>query len=154
MQSFHALFMRTLSLSKLFCNFQPDKLCFIKFLLLIVIAVFHLRLAFRFLIFLFISQLSNHRPLSTERPVTPSAPSLPVDNSDQQEHDSPSITRRARVLYDYDAADSSELSLLADEVCLYFLQPLFHNRGSHAYILKTLSTFYFSLVLTDATRCF
>lgn len=42
------------------------------------------------------------------------------NNTQQQvqpeEHDSPSIMRRARVLYDYDAADASELSLLADEV--------------------------------------
>lgn len=32
-------------------------------------------------------------------------------------------TRKAKVLYDYDAADSSELSLLADEVRLFIHRP-------------------------------
>ncbi|XP_072918721.1 endophilin-B1-like isoform X4 [Hemitrygon akajei] len=36
---------------------------------------------------------------------------------------SSSGTRKARVLYDYDAADSSELSLLADEVITVYSQP-------------------------------
>lgn len=55
-------------------------------------------------------------------------------------------TRKAKVLYDYDAADSSELSLLADEVRLYrffpevpedhqFLiysdQPIWHQQPCH-----------------------
>ena len=29
----------------------------------------------------------------------------------------PSVTRKAKVLYDYDATEDNELSLLADEVC-------------------------------------
>lgn len=30
----------------------------------------------------------------------------------------PSVTHKAKVLYDYDAAEDDELSLLADEVCI------------------------------------
>jgi len=62
-------------------------------------------------------QQTLEKPLSTDRPSIPSAPSLAVDHSpSHQSQQEPLLTRRARVLYDYDAADSSELSLLADEV--------------------------------------
>lgn len=50
--------------------------------------------------------------------VTPSAPP-PADTSsglDPNTIPRPSLTRKAKVLYDYDAADKNELSLLADEV--------------------------------------
>jgi len=66
-------------------------------------------------LFVYISNLFLHscfRPLSTERPALPSAPSIEENNDHQA-----LLTRRARALYDYDAADESELSLLADEVC-------------------------------------
>lgn len=54
------------------------------------------------------------RPLTDKppRPVAPSAPSLTAEIT------KPSVTRRARVLYDYDAADNTELSLLSEEVRL------------------------------------
>ena len=48
----------------------------------------------------------------------PSAPS-PIDTSSGFDPDTvprPSLTRKAKVLYDYDAAEKNELSLLADEV--------------------------------------
>ena len=50
--------------------------------------------------------------------VTPSAPP-PADTSsglDLNTIPRPSLTRKAKVLYDYDAADKNELSLLAEEV--------------------------------------
>lgn len=50
--------------------------------------------------------------------VPPSAPP-PADTSsglDPNTIPRPSLTRKAKVLYDYDAADKNELSLLADEV--------------------------------------
>lgn len=50
--------------------------------------------------------------------VPPSAPP-PTDTSsglDPNTIPRPSLTRKAKVLYDYDAADKNELSLLADEV--------------------------------------
>ena len=50
--------------------------------------------------------------------VPPSAPS-PADTSSGFDVDTvprPSLTRKAKVLYDYDAAEKNELSLLADEV--------------------------------------
>lgn len=50
------------------------------------------------------------RPTSPPRPALPSAPSLNDSN-----------TKRAKVLHDYDASDRTELSLLADEVCNFFL---------------------------------
>lgn len=50
-----------------------------------------------------------------ERPVhPPSRPSAPPF----AQAINPSITRKAKVLYDYDAMDKTELSLLADEVLL------------------------------------
>lgn len=39
-------------------------------------------------------------------------------------------SRKARVLYDYDAAGSNELSLLADEVSAHRLDHLFHHSES------------------------
>lgn len=50
--------------------------------------------------------------------VTPSAPPSADSASglDPNTVPRPSLTRKAKVLYDYDAADKNELSLLADEV--------------------------------------
>ncbi|XP_078384672.1 endophilin-B1-like isoform X1 [Oculina patagonica] len=57
--------------------------------------------------------------------VTPSAPP-PADTSsglDPNTIPRPSLTRKAKVLYDYDAADKNELSLLADEVITVYSAP-------------------------------
>ncbi len=64
-------------------------------------------------------------PLSTATLPGASPPSLPPNPSNALESSTLKIeevkppatgTRKAKVLYDYDAADTSELSLLADEV--------------------------------------
>nr|XP_006008634.1 PREDICTED: endophilin-B1 isoform X1 [Latimeria chalumnae] len=52
-----------------------------------------------------------------------SAPSSSINTSGFSDLKASSGTRRARVLYDYDAADSNELSLLADEVILVYSLP-------------------------------
>lgn len=49
-------------------------------------------------------------------PVSASLPSASTASGGFSELRSSSASRKARVLYDYDAASSSELSLLADEV--------------------------------------
>lgn len=52
-------------------------------------------------------------------PLAPPSGSLPIDSSrslDPNTVPRPALTRKAKVLYDYDAADKNELSLLADEV--------------------------------------
>ena len=51
-----------------------------------------------------------------ERPTRPSLPSDPPPYTSVAPPSRPLVTRRAKVLYDYDAYDSTELSLLADEV--------------------------------------
>nr|XP_032814893.1 endophilin-B1-like isoform X5 [Petromyzon marinus] len=59
-------------------------------------------------------------------PVTVPIPAAPAGASSQLTAAEPqpaSGTRRARVLYDYDAGDSSELSLLADEVITVYSVP-------------------------------
>lgn len=62
---------------------------------------------------------------STADASSPGAAAMPAGTSSPMEADTLKIeevqspatgTRKAKVLYDYDAADSSELSLLADEV--------------------------------------
>ena len=60
---------------------------------------------------------SNHMSLSPNPPLRPSAPP-----SVQVTPATPSVDKKqARVLYDYDAADNSELNLLADEVAGFYL---------------------------------
>ncbi|XP_032814891.2 endophilin-B1-like isoform X3 [Petromyzon marinus] len=59
-------------------------------------------------------------------PVTVPIPAAPAGASSQLTAAEPQLasgTRRARVLYDYDAGDSSELSLLADEVITVYSVP-------------------------------
>lgn len=66
----------------------------------------------------------------------PSAPS-PSDSSsglDPNTVPRPSLTRKAKVLYDYDAAEKNELSLLADEVSVracYSDEHVFSPQNSH-----------------------
>ena len=70
---------------------------------------------------------SNHLSLSPNPPLRPSAPPAV-----QVTPATPSVDKKqARVLYDYDAADSSELNLLADEVAEIFL---FISYGSAVYL--------------------
>lgn len=47
--------------------------------------------------------------------VLPSAPPIASD-ANQNGIPKPNLARKAKVLYDYDAADMNELSLIADEV--------------------------------------
>ena len=51
-------------------------------------------------------------------PVGPILPSAPPASSDANQNGipKPNLARKAKVLYDYDAADMNELSLIADEV--------------------------------------
>ena len=60
-----------------------------------------------------------HSPLEPKRPPPPSAPPMYTSPFPATNGVEASIKRKARVLYDYDAADPSELSLLADEVCAF-----------------------------------
>ncbi|MGH0150528.1 UNVERIFIED_CONTAM: hypothetical protein FKN15_042074 [Acipenser sinensis] len=67
------------------------------------------------------NQNSSSSAQSTSDPSIPVSSSLPtpansIVTSGFSELRASSGSRKARVLYDYDAADSSELSLLADEV--------------------------------------
>ena len=62
---------------------------------------------------------------SLTRSGAPSAPPLrpepPVPSTTGRASDTQTpAPRKARALYDYDAADSTELSLLADEVVLHY----------------------------------
>ncbi|XP_051983982.1 endophilin-B1b isoform X2 [Xyrauchen texanus] len=72
-------------------------------------------------------------PVATSLPIPPPSEASPTLN----ELRSTSGTREARVLYDYDAASSSELSLLADEVITVSSVPgmdsdwLMGQRGNH-----------------------
>ncbi|XP_064616184.1 endophilin-B1-like isoform X2 [Liolophura sinensis] len=59
--------------------------------------------------------LSNSNLNSQNQPSAP--PAIQVTEA------SPTDKKQARVLYDYDAADSSELSLLADEYIIVYTQP-------------------------------
>lgn len=75
---------------------------------------------------------SNHLSLSPNPPLRPSAPPAV-----QVTPATPSVDKKqARVLYDYDAADSSELNLLADELITVYRLPnmdpdwLMAERGS------------------------
>ncbi|CAH3021499.1 unnamed protein product [Porites evermanni] len=59
-------------------------------------------------------------------PLAPPSASLPIDSSrslDPNTVPRPALTRKAKVLYDYDAADKNELSLLADEVITVYSAP-------------------------------
>ena len=51
----------------------------------------------------------------------PSAPSAGNPPVDINAHQRPLMTKKAKVLYDYDASDKEELSLLADEVSIWFI---------------------------------
>ncbi|XP_056313931.1 endophilin-B2b isoform X2 [Danio aesculapii] len=71
-------------------------------------------------------------PLSTGTQPGPSSPSRPPNPPDALESNTLKIeevkppatgTRKAKVLYDYDAADTSELSLLADELITVYTVP-------------------------------
>ncbi|XP_058891048.1 endophilin-B1-like isoform X4 [Acipenser ruthenus] len=74
------------------------------------------------------NQNSSSSAQSTSDPSIPVSSSLPtpansVVTSGFSELRASCGTRKARVLYDYDAADSSELSLLADEVIIVYSVP-------------------------------
>ncbi|MGH0135777.1 UNVERIFIED_CONTAM: hypothetical protein FKN15_075685 [Acipenser sinensis] len=74
------------------------------------------------------NQNSSSSAQSTSNPSIPVSSSLPtpansIVTSGFSELRASSGTRKARVLYDYDAADSSELSLLADEVIIVYSVP-------------------------------
>lgn len=67
--------------------------------------------------------------ISTPSVLASASASLPsvsnsIVTSGLSELKSSSGSRKARVLYDYDAANSSELSLLADEVRVFYLDHL------------------------------
>ncbi|XP_078416865.1 endophilin-B1-like isoform X5 [Cetorhinus maximus] len=67
---------------------------------------------------------SNTVPSSSVSSVPLCIPSCPIGTAGSTDYKmSSSGTRKARVLYDYDAADSSELSLLADEVITVYSLP-------------------------------
>ncbi|XP_033875093.2 endophilin-B1 isoform X2 [Acipenser ruthenus] len=87
------------------------------------------------------NQNSSSSAQSTSDPSIPVSSSLPtpansIVTSGFSELRASSGSRKARVLYDYDAADSSELSLLADEVITVYSVPgmdtdwLMGERGS------------------------
>ncbi len=62
-----------------------------------------------------------HTPLypigsSPMAPMDPSAPPAATSDANQNGIPKPNLARKAKVLYDYDAADMNELSLVADEV--------------------------------------
>ncbi|XP_047135618.1 endophilin-B1 isoform X2 [Hydra vulgaris] len=71
-----------------------------------------LRLSFYILVLWFM--LAFFSPL--ERPTRPFLPSDPPPYNSVMPSSRPLVTRRAKVLYDYDAYDTTELSLLADEI--------------------------------------
>ncbi|XP_041064039.1 endophilin-B1-like isoform X2 [Carcharodon carcharias] len=67
---------------------------------------------------------SNTVPPSSASSVPLCIPNCPIGTAGSTDYKmSSSGTRKARVLYDYDAADSSELSLLADEVITVYSLP-------------------------------
>ncbi|CAJ1068735.1 endophilin-B2-like isoform X4 [Xyrichtys novacula] len=78
-----------------------------------------------------LGRLPNAFALNSTHPVAPAGPetdgnSSPVetDTLKIEEVQAPATgTRKAKVLYDYDAADSSELSLLADELITVYTVP-------------------------------
>ena len=79
---------------------------------------------------------SNHLSLSPNPPLRPSAPPAV-----QVTPATPSVDKKqARVLYDYDAADNSELNLLADEVADF---SLFEPQPGKMYL-----TTYYSRVIS------
>ena len=58
---------------------------------------------------------SSFASISKPPPYNVSKPSTKLDINTVTK---PSVTHKAKVLYDYDASESDELSLLADEVCI------------------------------------
>lgn len=67
-------------------------------------------------------RLPNAFALSSTHPAAPASEGSPLetDTLKIEEVQAPATgTRKAKVLYDYDAADSSEISLLADEVTFH-----------------------------------
>lgn len=67
-----------------------------------------------------VQSVSTHSVLASASAPLPSV-SNSVVTSGLSELKSSSGSRKARVLYDYDAANSSELSLLADEVRVFYV---------------------------------
>ncbi|KAJ4942043.1 hypothetical protein JOQ06_011913 [Pogonophryne albipinna] len=72
------------------------------------------------------NMLPNAFALSSTHPAAPASEGSPLetDTLKIEEVQAPATgTRKAKVLYDYDAADSSELSLLADELITVYTVP-------------------------------
>ncbi|KAI4821381.1 hypothetical protein KUCAC02_029315 [Chaenocephalus aceratus] len=73
-----------------------------------------------------LSRLPNAFALSSTHPAAPASEGSPLetDTLKIEEVQAPATgTRKAKVLYDYDAADSSEISLLADELITVYTVP-------------------------------
>ncbi|XP_047135621.1 endophilin-B1 isoform X4 [Hydra vulgaris] len=64
----------------------------------------------------YVSEIQKELQLPLERPTRPFLPSDPPPYNSVMPSSRPLVTRRAKVLYDYDAYDTTELSLLADEI--------------------------------------
>ena len=76
--------------------------------------------------------------------VPPSAPSFSDTSGglDLNTVPRPSLTQKAKVLYDYDAADKNELSLLADEVSDMALALHFHSQFLNDHLLQSYTCLF------------
>ena len=81
-------------------------------------------LLFSFLVISIPGSLGSIRPPNATNPSAPAATDFPEDPSRPS-----SGIRKAKVLYDYEASDTSELSLLADEVMQFINHPFFNQYG-------------------------
>ena len=74
-----------------------------------------------------ITLLVTSPPGEVTPPVAPPSVSSQVSSGvDINSYPRPSVTRKAKVLYDYDASEKDELSLLADEVSFGIFKVMLH----------------------------